>query len=217
MRLFILYGALDELTLRTPRGLIPSVSIAQEVPMTRRALLGFLLFLFFVALPRWSAGIERAKPAINEEFAQGFDDLGRELREWFGRWGEYFGSGTAKNEDRPLIAFMLRNREKLGLSAAQVKSLEQLRNDFQKESIRKDADLRVAEMDINGLVGAEKIDMPKVEAKVREIERMRTDLRLARIRAIQKGKEVLNAEQRKKLHELLAEQQPAGLQSRLFH
>ena len=177
----------------------------------RRSLLGFLLFLVFMAVPRWAAAIERAKPPINEEFAQGLDDFGRELREWFGRWGEYFGSGATKNEERPLIAFMLRNREKLGLSAAQVKSLEQLRNDFQKESIRRDADLRVAEMDLNGLLGAEKIDMPKVEAKVREIERLRTDLRLARIRTIQKGKEVLTADQRKKLHELLTEPQSAGL------
>ena len=48
--------------------------------------------------------------------------------------------------------------------------------------------------------------MAKVEAKVREIERMRADLRIARIRTIQKGKEQLTADQRKKLQELLAEQ-----------
>jgi hypothetical protein len=35
---------------------------------------------------------------------------------------------------------------------------------------------------------------------------MRGDLRIARIRTIQKGKEVLNVDQRKKLQELLAEQ-----------
>jgi len=151
---------------------------------------------------------------IDQQFAQGLDDLGRELREWFGRWGEYFGSGTMKSEERPLIAFILRNREKLDLSPAQVKNLEQLRNDFQKESIRKDADLRVAEMDLNGLLAADKVDMAKVEAKVREIERLRTDLRIARIRTIQKGKEVLTADQRKRLQELLAEQQIAGFQPR---
>ena len=182
--------------------------------MMRRSLLGFLLFLVFMAVPRWAAAIERAKPPINEEFAQGLDDLGRELREWFGRWGEYFGSGTMKSEERPLIAFILRNREKLDLSAAQVKSLEQLKNDFQKESIRRDADLRVAEMDLNGLLVADKVDMAKIEAKVREIERLRSDLRIARIRTIQKGKEVLTADQRKKLQELLAEQQIAGFQPR---
>jgi hypothetical protein len=150
--------------------------------------------------------MEGAGPLTNQQFAQGLDDFARELREWFGRWGDYLGSGTMKSEERPLIAFILRNREKLDLSAAQVKSLEQLRNDFQKESIRKDADLRVAEMDLNALLIVEKVDMGKVEAKVREIERMRTDLRIARIRTIQKGKEVLNVDQRKKLQELLAEQ-----------
>ena len=35
---------------------------------------------------------------------------------------------------------------------------------------------------------------------------VRGDLRIARIRTIQKGKEVLTADQRKKLQELLAEQ-----------
>jgi hypothetical protein len=164
------------------------------------------LLLVFVAVPRWVIAIEGAGPLTNQQFAQGLDDFARELREWFGRWGDYLGSGTMKSEERPLIAFILRNREKLDLSAAQVKSLEQLRNDFQKESIRKDADLRVAEMDLNALLIVEKVDMGKVEAKVREIERMRTDLRIARIRTIQKGKEVLNVDQRKKLQELLAEQ-----------
>ena len=69
-------------------------------------------------------------------------------------------------------------------------------------------------MDLNGLLGADKFDMAKVEAKVREIERLRTDLRIARIRTIQKGKEELTADQRKKLQELLAEQQIAGFQPR---
>ena len=62
--------------------------------MMRRALLGFLVSLVFVSVPRWGAAFEDAKPLANQQFAQGFDDLGRELREWFGRWGEYFGSGT---------------------------------------------------------------------------------------------------------------------------
>jgi hypothetical protein len=182
--------------------------------MMKRILLGFLLLLSFASVPGWAVAIEGAKPLADQQFAQGLDDFARELREWFGRWGDYFGSGTMKSEERPLIAFMLRNREKLDLSAAQVKNLEQLRNDFQKESIRKDADLRVAEMDLNGLLVADKVDMAKVEAKVREIERLRSDLRIARIRTIQKGKEVLTADQRKKLQELLAEQQITALQYR---
>ena len=73
--------------------------------MIRRALLRFLLSLVLVAVPRWAAAIEGQGPLINQQFAQGLDDFARELREWFGRWGEYFGSGTMKSEERPLIAF----------------------------------------------------------------------------------------------------------------
>jgi len=174
--------------------------------MVKRAMLGFLLSWVVMAVPQGATAIEPSGPLTNQQFAQGLDDFARELREWVGRWGDYLGSGTMKSEERPLIAFILRNREKLDLSAAQFKSLEQLRNDFQKESIRRDADLRVAEMDLNGLLVADKVDMAKVEAKVREIERMRSDLRIARIRIIQKGKEILTADQRKKLQELLAEE-----------
>jgi hypothetical protein len=178
--------------------------------MKKLGLLAVALLLLY--LPGQAAAVmEGAKPLINQQFAQGLDDLARELREWLGRWGEYLGSGTEKSEERPLIAFMLRNRDKLDLSAPQVKNLEQLRDDFQKESIRKDADLRVAEMDLNGLLNATKVDMAKAESKIRQIERLRGDLRIARVRTIEKGKELLTADQRKKLRELLAEQQFAGL------
>ena len=180
--------------------------------MKKLGLLAVALSLLSLASTgRTAAAMEGAKPLISQQFAQGLDDLARELREWLGRWGEYLGSGTAKSEERPLIAFMLRNREKLGLSAAQVKNLEQLRNEFQKESIRKDADLRVAEMDLSGLLGAAKVDMAKAETKIRAIERLRADLRIARVRTTEKGKELLTADQRKKLQELLAEQQFARL------
>jgi periplasmic protein CpxP/Spy len=100
---------------------------------------------------------------------------------------------------------MLQNREKLGLSSDQVKRLEQLKTDFQKESIRRDADVRVAEMDLKSLLEAQPVDMAKVEAKVREVERGRADIRLARIRAIEKAKELLTADQRKKLQEIMGE------------
>jgi Spy/CpxP family protein refolding chaperone len=104
-----------------------------------------------------------------------------------------------------LISLILSHREKLGLSADQVRELERLRSDFEKESIRKDADLRIAEMDLEGLIESPAVEMAKVEAKVREIEKLRADLRLARIRVVEKGKEQLNSEQRQKLQDLLGE------------
>jgi Spy/CpxP family protein refolding chaperone len=89
--------------------------------------------------------------------------------------------------------------------------LEQLRSDFAKESIRSEANLRIAELDLTSLLEAEPVDMPRVEGKIRDIERIRADLRIARIRSIEKGKAQLSAEQRRKLQELEADQNFAGV------
>jgi Heavy-metal resistance len=150
------------------------------------------------------SAMEQPNLPAHEQLAQSWEDYGREFRGWFGRWWDQLTSGRTRGE-RPLISIMLRNREKLGLSDDQVRRMEQLRTNYEKESIRRDADIRVAEMDLDALVDAPSVDMVKVEAKVREIEKLHGDLRLARIRAIEKGKELLTPDQRKKLRELLTE------------
>ena len=48
------------------------------------------------------------------------------------------------------------------------------------------------------------VDLAKVEAKVREIEKMRADGRIARIRADEQGKAQLTTDQREKLKALMA-------------
>jgi Spy/CpxP family protein refolding chaperone len=173
--------------------------------MSSRALEGLLVSLWFILFARGVFAVDGVK-AFHEEMAQAWDGLGQEIWGLFGHWRDHFAAGTT-TEDRPLISMMLRHREKLGLTGEQTRSLERLRTDFEKEAIRKDADLRVAEMDLKSLRESQSVDMSKVEAKVREIERLRADLRLARIRAIEKGKEQLTADQRKKLQELIAEPQ----------
>jgi Heavy-metal resistance len=145
-------------------------------------------------------------PAFHEQMGQVWGVLGRELEGFFERWQEHFSS-IATSEERPPISMIIRSREKLRLSAEQVRNLERLRNDFEKESIRKEADTRVAKMELDDLLAAQPVDMTRVEAKVREIERLRADLRFARIRAAAKAKEQLSVEQRKKLEELLSESQ----------
>jgi Heavy-metal resistance len=176
----------------------------QEVDMKKRVFLGF--FAVSLILSPWHRVWARdaLEPVIYEEAAQSWDDFGRELQDLFGRWRDYV-LPAAPQDERSLISLMLQNREKLGLSSDQVKKLEQLKTEFQKESIRRDADARVAEMDLKSLLEAQPVDMAKVEAKIREIERSRADIRLARIRAIEKAKELLTADQRKKLQEIMGE------------
>jgi len=104
--------------------------------------------------------------------------------------------------ERPLISLTLQNKDQLGLTPDQVKALESLRSEFQKEAIRRSADLQIAEAELGDLLAVEPVDLAKAEAKLRQIEGLRAEIRLSRIKTLEKGKAVLSPEQRKKLDSL---------------
>jgi Spy/CpxP family protein refolding chaperone len=105
--------------------------------------------------------------------------------------------------ERPLISFMLDHRDELGLNPDQTSRLETLRQSFSRDAVKRDADIRIAEMDLSALLDKDPLDMAKVEAKIRELSQLRTELRIARLKTIEQGKAVLTAEQRTKLQSLL--------------
>ena len=170
--------------------------------MQRRFFLCSLALLLIVTIPALSAEPERSKPPVPEELSDAWERFQRALHDWGGRLWERVGPRGAR-EDRPVISQMLNNKEALGLSADQVRRLEQQRDNYQRLTIRNEADLRILELDIATLLDSEPVEMAKLEAKIREEEKLRSDLRIARIRAIEQGKALLNAEQKKKLTELL--------------
>ena len=105
---------------------------------------------------------------------------------------------------------MLDHRSELGLAPEQVSRLEALRGEFARDAIRRDADIRIAEMDLVALLDREPPDLAQVEAKVREVAQLRAELRIARLRAIEQGKTLLTAEQRTRLQALLGSTHDAG-------
>ena len=107
--------------------------------------------------------------------------------------------------ERPLITLMLRHRDELSLSLQQVQHLENLRDGYQREVIRYEADIRIAEMDLQRLLNTDPVDLEQVKVKLQEIEHVKTKMRLAHIRAIEEGKELLSPEQQEKLKALLGE------------
>lgn len=156
-------------------------------------------------------------PVVHEEMGQAWDEMLAHLGAVGHRFREHFGYGGGPGPharpgpygptamDRPLISMMLHHRGALGLSPQQVEALERVRDEFRREAIRKGADLQVAELDLERLSARSPVDLAAVEAKVREIERLRADLRLGRIRAIAEGRAQLTAEQREKLQALLSQ------------
>jgi hypothetical protein len=154
-----------------------------EVNMQRNGFFWGVALLLFVTAPVMSAEPERSRPPIPEELSESWERFQRALHEWGGRMWERLGPRGAR-EDRPVISQMLNNKEALGLSSDQVRRLEQLRDNFQRQTIRNEADLRIMELDIAALLDSEPV-------------------RIARIRAIEQGKALLNADQKKKLTELM--------------
>lgn len=125
--------------------------------------------------------------------------------------------------ERPLITLMLRHSAELGLSPDQLQSLEELRTNFQREAVRHEADIRIAEMELATLLQVKPADLEQIKTKLQEIERLRLDLRFARIRTIEQGKARLSPEQWAKFQILIGEspyshsetelQEPGGEQS----
>ena len=106
-------------------------------------------------------------------------------------------------EQVPLITLMLWHARDLSLTPEQVRALETLRIDFQRTADLQTAELQRIELELQGLLSREQIDAASVEARVRRIEALRTDLRLGRIKTVEKGKAILTPEQWRKLLPLI--------------
>jgi Spy/CpxP family protein refolding chaperone len=163
-----------------------------------------LALLIFLVTPVAAAPEQRgARSGLYQETASVWDELEHQFKSMRDRFRERFGGSRDQPDERPLISMMLNRREELNLSSDQVKNLERLRTDFEREAVKNQADLRVAELDLSEILNADSVDVKKAEVKVREIERLRADLRLGRIRAIEQGKAVLSQEQREKLRSMM--------------
>ena len=110
-----------------------------------------------------------------------------------------------------LAGLALRHRQELALTAAQVDSLRKLGTDAQRDAIKRQADRRLAELDLRTMMMPDPADankprdLSKIETKVREIEKLRADGRVAQIRTVEQSRQVLTPEQRDKLRALLTQ------------
>ena len=116
-----------------------------------------------------------------------------------GMGGMMSGMSMGHTGERALITRALQQREQLGLTADQVKALEAARAEFAEDAKRRGADIEAAEKELGSLLGEPTVDLAKVEAKVRQIASQQADLRLARIRTLERGKAILTGDQRAKL------------------
>jgi len=91
----------------------------------------------------------------------------------------------------------------LNLDEQQKASIGEIKSRIMKESIRRTADIRIVQIELKELLSQEPVDMKAVEAKVKQLEMLKTEMHLSHIKAMQDIKTQLTPEQRKKLREMI--------------
>jgi len=128
-----------------------------------------------------------------------------------GKHGRHGWQRRAKAHRFSLSGLALRHQKELALTPAQVDNLRKLGTDARREDIKREADRRLAELDLRALMAPDPADpnkprdLARIEAKVREIEKLRADGRVAQIRSLEQGRQVLTPEQHEKLRTLLSQ------------
>ena len=174
---------------------------------TNAALAGLALMLGLAApVAAVAAEPPDMSPAADEGMGSGGNRPGMHAPGHHGGWQRHMGErGRWHGHHRPsFIGMLLRNQQQLGLTAQQVDSLRKLGMDSRRAEIRQRADRQVAQLDLMSLRFSDPVDMGKVEAKVREIEKLKGDGRIAAIRTAEAAKAQLTSEQREKLKGLWA-------------
>jgi Spy/CpxP family protein refolding chaperone len=125
--------------------------------------------------------------------------------------GHHGWQRRAKAHRFSLSGLALRHQKDLALSPAQVNGLRLLGTEAQRDAIKREAEQRLAELDLGTMMAPDPADpnkprdLAKIETKVREIEKLRADGRVARIRNLEQSRQVLTPEQREKLRTLLSQ------------
>jgi Spy/CpxP family protein refolding chaperone len=136
--------------------------------------------------------------------------------------GGMHGGGMGRGDrmmshEGPLLTMMLSHAQELGLNAEQEKKLRDLRTEFLKESVRRTADIRVAQIELESLLEQEQWDVAKLEPKVKQIATLQGDLRATRIKALAAGRALLTAEQLGKLKQLGHRMRSMGMPGGMGH
>jgi Spy/CpxP family protein refolding chaperone len=86
----------------------------------------------------------------------------------------------------------------LGLDEKQKEAIKDIRTIAKKDAIRKMADIRIARIELREILDKDPVDMGAVEAKLKQLESLKTDMQMSRIKTLEEIKAKLTPEQRQK-------------------
>lgn len=138
--------------------------------------------------------------------------------------GEMMGRGMGRGMMGGSMMYhhgMMRMFMGLGLDEKQKEAVAQIRDKTMKEMIRKRADRQIAMLELREILAKEPVDMKAAEAKLKQIESVRTDIFMNFVRAREEMKAKLTPDQIKKLKGMQEEgcgmmgQMPGGMMQKM--
>lgn len=129
----------------------------------------------------------------------------------YGKHGGYGGHGMPGHHATTghLIRGLLMSQKEMGLTDEQVGKLKTIQLDLDKTRIKAEADIMVAERDIDAMIEDEKSELSAIEEKIKQAEMQEVALRMAAIKARRDVMALLTPEQRtrvKAVHEKMMQQ-----------
>ncbi len=104
-----------------------------------------------------------------------------------------------------IASLALANAGDLELSDSQEGTIRDAQRAHRREEIRRDADIEIAELELEEMMEADTLDLDAIEAHMRQIADLQVDERMAGLRLDRTVRDVLTAEQVEKLEEMSPE------------
>ncbi|HEV8540055.1 MAG TPA: hypothetical protein VGQ60_02720 [Nitrospiraceae bacterium] len=129
----------------------------------------------------------------------------------YGRHGSYGGHGMSGHHASTghLLRGLLMSQKEMGLTDDQVAKLKAIQLDLDKTRIKAEADIMVAEREVEAMIEDEKSDLSAIEEKIKQAEMQEVALRMAAIKARREAMSLLTPEQAarvKAVHEKMMQQ-----------
>ena len=108
----------------------------------------------------------------------------------------------ASNCPGEMASHVLANAEEIGLDENQENEIRALHRENRRAEIRRNAEIQIAEMDLDEMMGTEDLDLDAIEEKMHEIANDQVDGRMDRLRLDRSVSAVLTEAQRDELEEM---------------
>ncbi|HKZ58100.1 MAG TPA: periplasmic heavy metal sensor [Thermodesulfovibrionales bacterium] len=135
--------------------------------------------------------MQGGQPMMEQGMMGGMMGMGRKCMGRFNPWFQYG------------VTLILENSAKLELRDGQKDKLDNTRRKYTKDIIRQDAEIRVAEIDLEALLKKPEINLSEIKEVLKKIGNMETQVEYLRIEAFTEARKILTDDQRKKLKKLM--------------